>query len=231
MKTFILVLGIVSFSILLNAQVKTDSSSVLVAELKGEYRGAKLNGLANGQGSAMGQNIYIGNFKNGYPDGEGKYIWSGDDYYVGHFKKGKRNGFGTHYLMIDGKSSYIEGQWKKDLYVGKFETDKGYTITRKFGGIDRISYIYKGTSGTNEISIRLMRSGASKKPLNRSFYANSGDVFEIESPYKYGISNIEFPFAGQLLFYVESKIGTSLVKCELDFELTREGSWEIIIYV
>ncbi len=231
MKNLIILIGILCISSTIVSQGQINSKKVLIAELQGEYRGQELDGLANGEGSAMGENIYIGEFKNGYPHGEGKYIWAGDDYYVGNFKKGKRSGFGTHYLMIDGKSSYIEGHWKNDRYIGKYDNDKGYKINRKFGGIERISYIYKGIGGTNEVSIKLMRSGASKKPLGRSFYANSGDVFEVNRPYKYGILNMEFPFTGQLLFYVDSKTGTSLIKCELDFELTREGSWDIIIYV
>ena len=228
MKTIIYTIVFFLFPIAITAQEK---ESVLLPELQGEYRGSTVDGLANGQGSAKGDDIYIGEFKKGYPHGEGKYIWAGDDYYVGHFKKGKRNGFGKQFLLLDGKSSFIEGIWKNDRYIGKSDLDKGYRITRKFGGIDRISYIYKGKGGMDEVSIKLMRSGASKKPMNRSFYASSGDVLEVNAPYKYSIQNIDFPFTGQMFFYVQSKTSTALIKCELDFELLRQGSWDIIIYV
>ncbi len=96
-----------------------NSCQVKVPELQGEYRGDCKNGLADGKGSAQGKHIYEGEFKKGYPHGEGKYIWAGDDYYVGSFRKGKRSGFGKHYLMVDGKSSFIEGYWKNDAYIGK----------------------------------------------------------------------------------------------------------------
>ncbi len=228
MKTFIYILGLCLIPL---TSMSQEEKPVLVSELQGEYRGLLENELASGYGSAKGENIYIGEFKKGYPHGKGKYIWAGDDYYEGSFKKGKRHGYGKQFLILNGRSSYIEGIWKGDKYIGKSNHEKGYKVTRKFGGIDRISYIYKGKGGMDEVSIRLMRSGASKKPLNRSFYASSGDVLEINFPYKYSIQNIDFPFNGQMLFYVQSKTSQALIKCELDFELIRKGSWDIIIYV
>ena len=49
--------------------------SVSVDSLKGEYNGDCKKGKAEGKGTAVGIDSYKGNFKNGYPNGEGKYIW------------------------------------------------------------------------------------------------------------------------------------------------------------
>ena len=206
------------------------SCKVLVPELQGEYRGDCKNGLADGQGSAQGIHIYIGEFKKGLPNGEGKYIWSGDDYYIGTFKKGKRNGFGKQYMMIEGKSSFMEGYWKNDVYLGKEKRVQSYNTVRKTG-IDRVSYIYKGSGeGKSEIMIRFKRAGAGSRSMvyNPSINASSGDL--VDRGERYGFENVTFPFTASMSFNVPNKTNSMLVLATLSFEIMKEGSWDVIIY-
>ena len=42
--------------------------------------------MANGTGTATGTDSYTGQFKNGYPDGKGKYTWKNGEY-KGKFEK------------------------------------------------------------------------------------------------------------------------------------------------
>ena len=51
-------------------------------------------GKADGKGLAKGKDIYKGEFKKGYPEGEGIYTFSNGDVFEGEFKKGAKNGPG-----------------------------------------------------------------------------------------------------------------------------------------
>ncbi|MCF8299254.1 MAG: hypothetical protein K9J13_17025 [Saprospiraceae bacterium] len=229
MKFTKLLIIFISIPIIIFSQEKSNCI-VKVPELQGEYRGDCKKGLADGTGSAQGEHIYEGEFKKGYPHGEGKYIWAGDDYYVGSFKKGKRSGFGKHYLIIEGKSSYIEGYWKNDIYLGKEKKVQNYSSVRKTG-IDRVSYIYKGSGdGTNEIMIRFKRAGAGSRSqvYSPSINASSGDL--IDQGERYGFENVEFPFSASMSFNVPNKANTMLILATLTFEIMKEGSWDVIIY-
>ncbi len=205
---------------------------VLVDDLKGEYRGECKKGLAHGEGSAQGKHIYTGSFKKGYPDGIGKYIWSGDDYYEGSFKKGKRHGFGKHYMMTDGKSSFIEGYWSNDAYIGKNKKQKKYNTISK-AGIERVSYSFKGDNGTNEVIIRFKRAGVEvfSEIQQLSMSANSGD--EVTSSSRFGYENVEFPFNANLSFAAPAKMDISgmTIQCRLNFEIFIKGSWEVSVYI
>ncbi|MCF8299252.1 MAG: hypothetical protein K9J13_17015 [Saprospiraceae bacterium] len=217
------------------AQQKQTDCKVLVEDLQGVYRGECKKGLAHGQGSAQGKHIYEGEFKKGYPDGEGKYIWAGDDYYEGQFKNGKRNGYGKHYMMVDGKSSFIEGYWVNDAYVGKSKNEKKYNTISK-SGIERVNYIFKGLdAGKNEIIIRIKRAGndfiGDVEQLNIS--GDSGDMVDL--PGRFGYENVNFPFKATLSFAAPGKMTVSgagmNIQCKLNFEILLEGSWEVVIFI
>lgn len=229
MKKILSLILLLSIPLLMLSQDK-QVCKVLVPDLQGEYRGECKKGLANGEGSARGKHIYEGEFKRGYPHGEGKYIWAGDDYYVGSFRKGKRDGYGKHYMLIDGKSSFIEGYWKNDNYIGKEKRTQNYSTVRKTG-IDRVSYIYKGTGdGTNEIMIRFKRAGGGSRSMisGISTTTSSGDL--VDQGEKYGFENVSYPFTATMSFNAPNKMNTMMMMATLNFEIMKEGSWDVIIY-
>lgn len=232
MKKTLGILLVLMLPVFLMAQKSKADCKVLVEDLQGEYRGECKKGLAHGEGSAQGKHIYEGQFKKGYPDGEGKYIWSGDDYYVGNFRKGKRNGYGKHYMMVDGKSSFIEGYWSNDAYTGKNKRVKKYNTISK-AGIERVSYAFKGNNGTNEVIIRFKRAGTEifSELQQLSMTANSGD--EVSQSNRFGYENMKFPFKADLSFAAPAKMDISgmTIQCRLSFEIFVEGSWEISVYI
>lgn len=95
---------------------------VNVKELQGTYEGGCKNGKAHGKGKAAGEDIYEGEFKNGYPEGTGIYKWKNGDWFEGSFKNGLKDGMGAmHFVSLTSKDSLITGFWKKGSYAGLYE--------------------------------------------------------------------------------------------------------------
>jgi len=78
--------------------------------------------------------VYIGEWKNGKPDGKGKSVWGKTQaYYDGDWKNGKWHGNGIRYWGESGKHAYdkYEGEWKDDKMDGfgiYYWADGGYHV-------------------------------------------------------------------------------------------------------
>lgn len=66
------------------------------------YSGECKDNKAHGKGKAAGQDIYEGEFKAGYPEGKGLYIWKTGDWFEGNWKKGIREGVGEMHFKQTG---------------------------------------------------------------------------------------------------------------------------------
>jgi hypothetical protein len=96
-----------------------DDCKVLLDAISGQYDGDCKKGLAEGQGTAKGEDTYIGDFKKGFPHGTGTYTWANGDVYVGEFKKGLKDGAGTLTVRTaDGQKKEQGGYWANDEYIG-----------------------------------------------------------------------------------------------------------------
>ena len=74
------------------------------------------------QKSVQKTSTYVGDQKNGQPDGIGVMTDTSGNVFKGSFKKGKKEGYGElKYRTIFDKDSTLVGYWKKDQYVGFFE--------------------------------------------------------------------------------------------------------------
>jgi hypothetical protein len=152
MLSKVIFLCFITFSgVALHAQdcaIKSDS-------LKGSYTGGCKNGWAEGEGKAIGVDTFLGNFRKGLPDGEGKYIWRNGSWYKGNWKQGKREGQGTYATLNTGKDNVAlitKGYWKNDEYKGEFE--KPYKVdlfTNNFSEFD----VRKLNSENTEIMINI----------------------------------------------------------------------------
>ena len=117
--------------------VHSQNCTVVPEALKGTYDGGCKNEKANGTGTATGQDSYTGEFKNGYPDGAGKYTWKNGDWFAGEWKKGTRDGQGTMHYAEKNPGDSLRGFWKKDTYIGKNE--KPYNIIYKTRDVGSVS--------------------------------------------------------------------------------------------
>ena len=93
------------------------------------YKGTFVNGCFNGTGTLKSQNgsSYTGNFQNGLYHGKGKFIWIGEnkdnkERYMGEYKYGQKDGNGK-YVFPNG--DIYEGEWfdNKPHGQGQYETE------------------------------------------------------------------------------------------------------------
>ena len=115
----------------------SQNCSVATEALKGTYDGGCKNDKADGTGTAAGQDSYTGDFKNGYPEGKGKYTWKNGDWYQGEWKKGIREGQGTMHFAEKAPGDSLAGFWKKDKYLGKHE--KPYNVIYKTRDVNSLN--------------------------------------------------------------------------------------------
>ncbi len=224
MKKIVAIIFLFMLSSIAYSQMNNKTCRVLLKELQGEYKGGCKKGLAHGQGTTKGVNSYEGRFKKGYPHGEGKYIWDENTYYEGHFRKGKKNGFGKYFSLENTGDSITEGYWENDVYIGKIENPKQYNTIYK-SSVERVTYFYKGDGGgRNDIMIKFNRSGARQIMM----VANNGIFVNQDS--RYGYENVSIPFKVSMTFIASGKFGAGGMNCKLDFEILKEGCWDVIIH-
>ncbi len=106
------------------AQNSSTDCRVLVKELEGVYTGGCKKGLADGMGEAKGVCTYTGNFRKGFPNGNGKYVYNDTMYFIGNFQDGIKEGKGEmHYIIQPDKpDSVVKGYWSGDIFQGKTYT-------------------------------------------------------------------------------------------------------------
>jgi len=127
--------------LLLSFTTYSQTCEVDKESLKGTYTGDCKKNKAHGKGKAIGIDTYEGEFKNGIPDGEGTYTWSNKNVFEGRFLKGLREGKGKMTMKTAGaQDSVVEGFWKKDAYIGKYE--KPWIVHGKTGSVTNVEVQY-----------------------------------------------------------------------------------------
>ena len=241
MKITPLFLLLFSFSYLFaqNCEVKIDS-------LKGSYTGECYKGMANGNGTAVGIDIYAGNFKNGYPDGNGKYTWKNGNWYDGYWKKGLFEGEGTLHVAktITTDSSELKGYWAKGKYIGNYKVPFSVDIlsnrineanVRKSGkaGDDIILTVKSITGGgltliggsiikndsSNTSSNTIAKPRLTDIQVLRGSYLNKFDDEYSPISNKYTFKQVEFPISFYLSFDSE----------RVKIDIYEKGNWVIDI--
>lgn len=153
-----------------NSAFAQESCKVLLESITGTYTGECSKGKANGKGKSVGIDTYEGLFKNGFPDGEGMYIFKDGHYYMGSFEKGKMEGAGKMYFeAANGQDSVISGFWKKNAYAGAFE--KPYKIHDVTSEVGRVEVTKAGKGSSLTIELKSMSGG-----MGATFMAAMTDV-------------------------------------------------------
>jgi len=218
--------------------------TVNVDSIKGEYSGGCKKGKADGYGTARGSDTYTGDFKNGYPDGRGKYIWKNGDWYDGYWKKGSFDGQGTLRKTMSGVDSATEttGYWEKGKYIGKYA--KPYKLNAQSNAVTgvEIKKLFSGQSGIT-ITVRSRSRSTTVQGKNLLPKYRLTDILmadgrydqaitdELSSPFinKYLLRNVSFPFRATLVF---EAVGATLPeKNTVSFEIFEDGNWSIEVNI
>lgn len=199
---------------------------VLKPEISNSYQGECKNGLAHGKGVAKGQDVYEGEFRKGYPDGEGTYTWANGSTYKGDWRKGLREGKGKYVWHTPKGDSTLVGVWKRDQYSGTGISP--YIVTQQ-QSISRYT-IRKGLSAKNKITIQFVRGGNNLNEVN-NLRISSTSGHEDYNASKLEINDIVFPLDIKLDFSVPNLLKNSNYDCIFYFTINETGSWDVIINI
>ncbi|MFM1930261.1 MAG: hypothetical protein RL387_1589 [Bacteroidota bacterium] len=157
---------------------------------------------------------YVGDQKNGQPDGKGVLTDTIGNVFKGSFKKGKKEGYGE--LTIKnaiGKDSTIVGYWKKDQYLGLYEFP--YKILSKSYMISNATVTYEPANPSGniiEVSVESVSGGSATlagempKPTLTEHVFNKGSFQEMfartnqQKRNVYIFQNVMFPVTAMFKF-------------------------------
>jgi len=198
-----------------------EACKVLTPALSGNYDGECKKGRAHGSGKAQGTDQYEGEFKDGFPNGQGVYQWKNGDSYNGTWLAGKRSGQGDMTFKRAGKSdSLVTGFWKKDEFAGKFEKP-AQVVTRtlevtkadlKFeaSSAKEIVVLLSNTTGNMPTFGGQIRPKASLREVNvsKGSYTKLLNFYETNKHTAYKLENVTFPFRAKF------RVGNQEVEAE-----------------
>ena len=219
--TFIFVL-----TLMLNIQsvLSQDSCRVLVPESQGSYEGGCKKGLANGQGTAIGEDRYQGEFRKGLPDGMGTYYWSNGAVYYGQWSKGRRNGSGVYTFRVDGRDSILTGVWKNDIFVGKAKTQPTVAYRKNIE-----SYYFFNSEGLQDRVLIDFRQNGMQNSRVENLMLDADSGMPVQVGQKYGFDNVVFPITVSVRYDTYNKMGTQRINVVLQFTVYDKGDWEVVI--
>jgi hypothetical protein len=218
-----------SFQKIFSQQCTVDNPS-----LQGSYTGECKKGKANGKGKSVGTDVYEGDFKAGLPDGSGVYTWGNGNSFKGKFEKGLKQGKGVLTIKRnDSPDSIIEGYWKNDAYIGKYE--QPYTVYFKSKLITEFDASFKRDAFSQITFFVTNTSGGTQTPFNG--YSPRLKVDEVQLTYgRYGrlminddhtkktesiLSEVTYPIRMKVM------IGSE----ELEMEFRETGSYVVTIHI
>ena len=224
LKQHLLLLFILlSFDPYAYSQKESSPCKVLLKEISGSYKGDCKNGMADGKGTATGEDSFTGNFANGLPEGKGVYKYKNGNMYSGYWKNGLKNGKGEFKSIINGKASIVKGYWKDGEYSGITEPDEEYRITN-LTGIE--NYSIKNVKGDQSL-IEISFEKVNKKyiPLDLEMTISSG--YKIEQNKKIIVQNYNYPVNCDMHFTIPTTGGVR--QCNFGFTICKPGKIEVFI--
>jgi hypothetical protein len=202
--------------------------------IQGTYTGDCKKGKANGKGKSVGTDVYEGDFKAGLPDGSGTYTWSNGSSYTGQFVKGIKQGKGVLTIkQINAPDSVVEGYWKNDVYVGKYEHP--YSVYFKSKLITEFEVSYKKDAFSQVTFFVTNTSSGVQTPFNGVYPRLKVD--EVQLTYgRYGrlmINEVHTKKTESILSDVVYPIRMKVIidKEEVEIEFREPGSYVVDIHI
>jgi len=200
-----------------------DTCKVLKSEISGAYQGDCKNGLADGKGTAKGEDTYIGMFKNGLPDGKGKYTYKNGNVFTGRWSKGFKNGEGKFLYFVNGTSYTQKGYWVNGEYVGTSNPEELYRVTNS-AGIEY--YTIKKVEG-DEKQIIISFVGAMTKYVPRDVEINISSGQLKQEIKNFVVYLYTCPVNCSIHFTIKTLAGDR--QCNFMFDILKPGKYEVQI--
>lgn len=223
-KKFSFLICFVFFAIINIYSQQIDSTKVLMSEISKSYKGDNKAGLANGKGTAKGVDTFTGEFKNGLPDGKGKYTYENGNNFSGYFTKGLKNGKGVFNYSINGQSFTQKGYWVNGEYVGNTNPEELYNVSN-ISGIESYTITKVQDSGLG-ITFSITGGGIKYVPSDFSINTTSGQVMSQGKSLL--ITNYNLPVNCEIRFTV-NKSGNK-VQCNFTFEILKSGKYVVELF-
>ncbi len=220
-KTTTSFISILVFTFATTGSKAQKTCTVQIKSLQGTYEGGCLKGLANGQGCAKGVDTYKGTFKNGYPNGTGKYVWANGNTYEGEWKRGLRNGVGKYSYIEKGETKIKDGYWRKNVYTNPKQIEPIIVESKNVSP----NTFFKRVSSGNKLSVFFTNKEAVVIPESLFMVATTGGDFEFGDTV--GFVNIVFPFTCKIRYRSSNGIVTN--DCVFIFTIEQEGDWNLTI--
>jgi hypothetical protein len=135
----------------------------------------------NAQTNNQAATTYVGDQKNGQPDGMGVLTDTSGSVFKGSFKKGKKEGYGElSYKSIYNRDTTLVGYWKKDQYIGMYEYP--YKVISKSYMISNASITSEPANPSGniiEVSVESVSAGEMPKPTLTEYTFNKGSFQEM----------------------------------------------------
>lgn len=217
MKYLITLLVAMSF-VTVQAQDKCETN---IEGLNDLYEGDCKKGLAHGKGTASGDlGKYIGEFKKGFPDGEGKFFYVDGSTYNGEWDRGDREGFGD---MTYPNDSVVGGYWKDDRYIGLYENT--WEIVQQRGNARY--KLNKLSEGQNKIEIKFFRGGQENPSAVTNMRLSATTGVQYNTPGYIGFEQVDFPVEVTLNYVVPNQLNTSTHQEFIRIMINEPGGWLI----
>lgn len=218
-----LLLSLLLFALFNAVGQQPATCKVLLKEISATYSGECRDSLANGKGSAKGEDSYVGTFKNGLPDGKGTYTYKNGDVYSGEWNNGLKNGKGKFKYSINGKAATLVGFWKDGEYAGPTKPAEDYRITN-ISGIENYS-IKRTESSENVVLISFEKVMRKYIPGDLEITFTSGH--KVLQNLSLAVFDYTCPFTCSLHFVISTAGGNR--ECNYGFEVLKPGKYEVFI--
>jgi hypothetical protein len=225
MKTINQITLLILFLFFCQSMVSQQTCKVLKPELAGSYKGKCKDGLANGNGSAIGTDRYKGQFFKGLPEGKGTYIWATGESYTGYWKEGKRNGEGEYTFFYQGNDSTIVGNWENDRYIGH-KPEKPKIIYKS--SVERYNFQKNGNI-KNRVLINIYQNGVRNTGIS-NFMISSSSGYDTSLGNSVGYDEVLFPVRIRITYTTPNKLKTATYYVEFEFEISEPGDWTVDLH-
>ncbi|MBO6795365.1 MAG: hypothetical protein JJ895_15770 [Balneolaceae bacterium] len=228
-----LAIGLVSWSCaaVYHSREGNKECEVLLPSIAEDYEGYCKNGLAHGEGVAVGLHTYEGDFVAGYPHGEGVYTWHSERKYTGNWRQGQQYSFGTLEYVENGAQETLSGFW----YEGELEVisddHRPHRIINQRGVVST-SIRRQGSDYTGKIFLRFRRNGENvQNVITELNISHSSGTMPNQpgsnSTLEYTIENPSYPLELFVSYKIPNLMNTSLIDNRVQLIIKEPGQYVV----